>query len=75
MFNYATGGTGFYVKSMLKSKHPYTAVSLCLVYQLVVTMILMSLLTGVMTNALTKASRDQGLTNQEIPLEEILWGF
>jgi len=57
MFNYATGGTGFYVKSMLKSKYPYTAVSLCLVYQLVVTMILMNLLTGVMTNALTKARR------------------
>ena len=90
MFNYATGGTGFYVKSMLKSKHPYTAVSLCLVYQLVVTMILMSLLTGVMTNALTKASGDLGRRYQEVPSEEIplgeipleeipsekvLWGF
>jgi hypothetical protein len=61
MFNYATGGTGFYVKSMLKSKYPYTAVSLCLVYQLVVTMILMNLLTGVMTNALTKARRSYSM--------------
>ena len=41
--------------AMLQGRYPYTAVTLCIVYQLIVTMILMSLFTGVMTNALAKA--------------------
>ncbi|PNH09915.1 hypothetical protein TSOC_003389 [Tetrabaena socialis] len=54
MFNYAVGGTSYYTRELLASHHPAIAVVLCTIYQFTISMLLMSLLTGVMTSSLMR---------------------
>ncbi|GLC47485.1 hypothetical protein PLESTB_000891500 [Pleodorina starrii] len=61
MLNYAVGGTSYYMRDLLASGQPAAALALCTVYQFLVSMLLMSLLTGVMTNALMKTAKEEDL--------------
>lgn len=64
MFSYAVGGATYYLSTMTHSSAPLTATVICIVYQLVVSMVLMSLLIGVMTNAMAKVSKHENLRLQ-----------
>ncbi|KAG2492134.1 hypothetical protein HYH03_009625 [Edaphochlamys debaryana] len=61
MLNYAIGGTSYYMRGFTSSAYPGAAVALCMAYQFLVSMLLMSMLTGVMTNALMRASSQEAL--------------
>jgi cell division protein FtsL len=52
----AVGGAASDILDLVNSKNPYTAIVLCITYQFMVSMLLMSLLTGVMASAMSRAA-------------------